>query len=82
VHNPLAGIVEAEQSDALSPGVLVQLLDHARDLGISDRGPVSGRHVMIGHAECQRRLGHLGAARLDLVEALERALMHEMAVDP
>jgi hypothetical protein len=37
---------------------------------------------MVGDAECQRRLGDLGAASIDLVEAVKRSLMHIMPVDP
>ena len=52
-------------------------------LGIGDVAPrAARRHVMVGDAEGQARLGHLAPARLELAEGVERALVHVVAVDP
>jgi hypothetical protein len=54
---------EPEQGDVLIGGVLVQLADHARDFGIGNRlAAAARRHIMVGDAERQFRLGHRRAA--------------------
>ena len=45
-------------------------------------GAAARRHIMIGDAEGQLRLGDGTAARLHLTEGVERALVDVMAIDP
>ena len=59
-----------------------ELIDHALQRWIVEHTPPRGRHVVVGDAEGQVRPRHFLAACLDLVEALERALVHVMPVDP
>ena len=58
MHDALPGIVQAEQLDAVLGGVLLDLAHHPRQLGIGDVAPrAARRHVMVGDAEGQARLG-------------------------
>ena len=82
MHDALARIVQAHQHDAVLAGVVDDLLDHALERGIGEGAVAIGRHVMVGDAEGQVRPRDLLVARLDLVEALERAFVHVVPVDP
>ena len=83
VHDALARVVEAHQHDAVLGRVVDDLLDHAGERGIGDDAVARmRRHVVVGDAEGQVRPRHLGVARLDLVEALERAFVDVVPVDP
>ncbi len=83
MDDALPRIVEAEQLDAVLGGVLLDLAHHARELGIGDIGPrAARRHVMVGDAEGQPRLGDRDAALGELAEGVERALVDIVAVDP
>ncbi len=83
VHDPLARIVEAEQGDTVSRGILLELPHHARDLGIGDvAAGRPGRDVMVGDAEGQPGLRHADTALGELAEGVEGALVHIVAVDP
>ncbi len=83
MHDALTRIAQAEQTDAVCGGVGLEIGDHRRDRRIGDRAVAGvGRHVMIGNAEGEPRLGHRTSALLHLREGEERAFMHIMAVDP
>ena len=83
VHDSLPRVLEPEQRDPVLGGVVLEHAHHARDVGIVDVVPgTARRHVVIGDAEGQARLGDARAARLELAEGVERPLVHVMAVDP
>ena len=83
MDDALAGVVEAEQPELMALRIVAQLHDHALDGGIDAiEIALAGRDVMILDAEGQVRPRQLGAARLQLVEGVERAFMQEMPVDP
>ncbi len=83
MNDALARIVEAEQYDAVRRRVGLERAHHRRDFGIGDR-PVAAarRHIVIGDAEGELRLGDVAPARAHLAEGMERAFMHVMAIDP
>ena len=83
VNDALPGIFQPEQGDALIAGILIEVADHARDLGIGDRLVATARrHIMVGDAECQLRLCDAGAAPGQLAEGVKRAFMNVVPVDP
>ena len=83
MHDALPGIVQPEQLDAMLCRIFLDLAHHPRELGIGDILPrAAGRHVMVGHAEGQARLGDLDAALGQLAEGVERTLMNVVTVDP
>ena len=83
MHDALPGIVEPEQLDAVLRGILLDLPHHARELGIGDvAARAARRHVMVGDAEGEARLGDRHAPLGQLAEGVERALVHVVAVDP
>ncbi len=83
MDNALPWIVQTEQGDAAFRRIRFEIAHHGGDLGIGDAGgaPVC-RHVMVGDAERERRLGDAAPARFHLAEGVKRALMHKMPVDP
>ena len=83
MDDALSRIVEPEQLDAVLGRVLLDLPHHARHLGIGDVAPrAARRHVVVGDAEGQARLGDRHAALGQLAEGVERALVHIMPVHP
>jgi len=83
VDDALAGIVEAEQRDAVGGRVGGELVDHARDRGVGNGTAAPARRdIVVGDAEGQVRPRDRGPARGDLPEGVVRALVHEMPVDP
>ena len=67
-----------------APRIVLELAQHPRGLGTGDALRAISRvgHVMIGDAEGQLGMGDAPAARRDLIESQERALVQQMPVDP
>jgi hypothetical protein len=83
MDNALARIAQAKKPDPIAGRVDLELADHVGDRGIGDRVAASaGRHVMVGDAEGQPRLGHGPPAFSDLIEGQKRALVHVVAIHP
>ena len=85
VHDALARIVDAEVQDVVLARVVLEELDHAADLRVGDARDAAlapdGRHVMIRGGESLARLAHLAAFLRERAERVERAFVHEIAVD-
>ena len=83
MHDALACVAQAEQGDRVVRRIRFEIAHHGGDLGIGDTGrPAARRHVVVRDAESQGGLSNGASARLHLAEGVERALMHEMPVDP
>jgi hypothetical protein len=82
MDDALAGIVEAEEVDAVGEGVLVELLHHPADALVRNAARAAGGHVMVGHPEGEVRPRHRRVATSKLGEGVVRPLVHEVPVDP
>ncbi len=82
VHDALRRVGQPETADAMGRGVVFQRADHPRDVGVFDMPAPAGRRVMVDHGEGQFGRRHLQPPRRQLGEAVMRAFMHQVPVDP
>jgi len=83
MHNPLTGVVEIEQFEAMFRAVFLKLTNHPRNLGIGDAPSRAARwHVMIGNAKRQRWFGDPGAAFGKFAERMKRPFVYIVTIDP
>ncbi len=82
VHDALAGVFEPEEAKPMARGVLRERAHHPGHVRIRDRTPASaGRHVMVGDADGQGRLGHRQGTFRQLGEGVVRAFVDVMPID-
>ena len=81
MSDALPGMALAEAGDAVLRCILLQLPDHPPRI-VRLHGAGARRHVMVGHAKCQVRPGHLRAARFRIGETVMGTLVDEVAIDP
>jgi hypothetical protein len=71
--------------NAVGFGILFEQIEHVEHFGIGDRGEtllaVARRHVVVGSCERLARLAHFAAVEGERLESVERAFVHEIAVD-
>ena len=83
MDDALPAIVEPEQSNVLIGGIFFELADHARDFGIGNGlAAAARRHIVVGDAERQSRLGNRCAPFGKPAEGVKRAFVHIVAIDP
>ncbi len=83
VHDALARIVEPDQPDFRTPGIVFELVKHSGEIPVGDaEGAPARRHVMVRDAERKFGVGDTTAPSRDLIKCKERPLMHKVAVDP
>src|SRR6185437_5919429 len=83
MDDALARIAQSEQRDTALGRIAFEIAHHRRQFGIGDAcGTIARRHVMVGDAERQIRLGNRTATCLHLAEGVERAFMDVMAIYP
>src|SRR3954469_24498554 len=86
MHDALASwITHADKRYFEIAGVAFELFDHIADFGILDArksaGAIQRRQVMIRYRDLFQRPAHRTLIEPQLVECVERSLMHEVAVD-
>ena len=86
VHDPLLRMLEAVIIlDVVGLGVLREEVEHVAHFGIGDGGhalvAVARRHIVIGGGEGLARFAYFAAVNGECGECMERAFVHEIAVN-
>ena len=81
VHDALARLPAAEEGDAETPGVTVQIRHHGPDLGVGDlpRARLGG-HVVVGGGQARVRPAYRAPLALETREGVGGALVQQVAV--